>query len=151
MKKGNLPKQEYELINVCMQTIENGVPYTCDDCGRTIFNIATIKGKSDNKTYNVGLSCVKKLLNKSIYFDLNDMFEYERQESEYRKAINTLKWLKEKEEKDIYDFSLWKNDEYFCIQLHFKKDFGGYKKGYYGGSTSFLELNTMNLFVKYIK
>lgn len=36
MKKGNLPKQEYELINVCMQTIENGVPYTCDDCGRTI-------------------------------------------------------------------------------------------------------------------
>ena len=151
MKKGNLPKQEYKLINVCMQTIENGVPYTCDDCGRTIFNIATIKGKSDNKTYNVGLSCVKKLLNKSIYFDLNDMFEYERQESEYRKAINTLKWLKEKEEKDIYDFSLWKNDECFCFQLHFKKDFGGYKKGYYGGSTSFLELNTMNLFVKYIK
>ena len=86
MKKGNLPKQEYKLINVCMQTIETGVPYTCDDCGRTIFNIATTKGKSDDKTYNVGLSCVKKLLNKSIYFDLNDMFEYERQESEYRKA-----------------------------------------------------------------
>lgn len=31
MKKGNLPKQEYKLINVCMQTIETGVPYTCDD------------------------------------------------------------------------------------------------------------------------
>lgn len=38
-----------------MQTIENGIPSICDDCGRTIFNIATIKGKSDNKTYNVGL------------------------------------------------------------------------------------------------
>jgi hypothetical protein len=36
MKKGNLPAQEYELINVCMQTIENGTPLTCDDCGRTI-------------------------------------------------------------------------------------------------------------------
>lgn len=24
MKKGNLPKQEYKLINVCMQTIETG-------------------------------------------------------------------------------------------------------------------------------
>lgn len=146
-----LPKQEYELINVCMQTVENGIPYTCDDCGRIIFNIATIKGKSDGKNYIVGLSCVKKLLNKSIYFDLENMFEYERQESEYRKAINALKWLKEKEEKNLYDFSLWKNDECFCIQLHFKKDFGGYKKGCYGGSTSFLKLNTMNLFVKYIK
>ena len=49
MKKGNLPTQEYELINVCMQTFENGTPLTCDDCGRTIFNIATIKGKSDGK------------------------------------------------------------------------------------------------------
>ena len=36
MKKGNLPTQEYELINVCMQTVENGTPLTCDDCGRTI-------------------------------------------------------------------------------------------------------------------
>lgn len=52
MKKGNLPKQEYKLINVCMRTIETGVPYMCDDCGRTVFNIATIKGESDNKTYN---------------------------------------------------------------------------------------------------
>lgn len=37
MKKGNLPAQECELINVCMQTVENGTPLTCDDCGRTIF------------------------------------------------------------------------------------------------------------------
>lgn len=81
MKKGNLPTQEYELINVCMQTVESGTPLTCDDCGRTIFNIATIKGKSDGKTYNVGLSCVKKLLNKSIYFDLETGWEFERKES----------------------------------------------------------------------
>lgn len=78
MKKGNLPKQEYELINICMQTVENGIPYTCDDCGRIIFNIATIKGESDEKTYNVGLSCVKKLLNKLIYFDLKTGWNFER-------------------------------------------------------------------------
>lgn len=30
--------------------------------GELFFNIATIKGKSDNKTYNVGLLCVKKIL-----------------------------------------------------------------------------------------
>lgn len=88
MKKGNLPTQEYELINVCMQTVESGTPLTCDDCGRTIFNIATIKGKSDGKTYNVGLSCVKKLLNKSIYFDLETGWEFERKEKRMAKRTH---------------------------------------------------------------
>lgn len=84
MKKGNLPTQEYELI-----TVENGTPLTCDDCGRTI-----IKGKGDGNTYNVGLSCVKKLLNKSIYFDLETGWEFERKENEWKQAMNNLKWLK---------------------------------------------------------
>lgn len=81
-----LPKQEYQLINICMQTIETDIPSICDDCGRTIFNIATIKGKSDEKTYNVGLSCVKKLLNKSIYFDLETRWEFERKGHSRRMA-----------------------------------------------------------------
>lgn len=108
MKKGNLPTQEYTLMNVCMQTIESGTPLTCDDCGRTIFNIATIKGKSDGKTYSVGLSCVKKLLNKSIYFDLNTKWEFERKESEWKAALNSLKWLKKQAEKAPLEFELYK-------------------------------------------
>ena len=106
MKKGNLPTQEYELINVCMQTVESGTPLTCDDCGRTIFNIATIKGKSDGKTYNVGLSCVKKLLNKSIYFDLETGWEFERKESEWKQAMNNLKLLKKRA--NNYTFTLYR-------------------------------------------
>jgi hypothetical protein len=45
MKKGNLPKQEYKLISMCMQGVENGIAYSCSDCGRTIFNFAIIKGE----------------------------------------------------------------------------------------------------------
>ena len=153
MKKGNLPTQEYELINVCMQTVENGTPLTCDDCGRTIFNIATIKGKGEGNTYNVGLSCVKKLLNKSIYFDLETGWEFERKENEWKQAMNNLKWLKKHSEKDLYKFSLYKydNGKEFRINLTFKKDFGGYKKGYSGGYTAAMSLDKLPLFSEFVK
>lgn len=29
MKQGNLPKQEYTLISMCMQGVENGIAYSC--------------------------------------------------------------------------------------------------------------------------
>jgi len=152
MKKGKLPTQGYDLINVCMQTIENGTPLTCDDCGRTIFNIATIKGKSDGKTYNVGLSCVKKLLNKSIYFDLETEWELERKESEWKQAMNSFKWLKKQANEGKYEFSVhYENGEEFRIELHFAKDFGGYKKGYYGGHSATMLLDKLPLFSEFIK
>lgn len=90
MKKGNLITQEYMLISVCMQTMESGTPLTCDDCGRTIFNIATIKGKSDGKTYNVGLSCVKKLLNKTIYFDSGTLLVDRYKKGDYAGRTATM-------------------------------------------------------------
>lgn len=55
MKQGNLPKQEYKLISMCMQGVENGIAYSCSDCGRTIFNFAIIKGEMDNKRIKKGL------------------------------------------------------------------------------------------------
>ena len=75
MKKGNLPTQEYELINVCMQTIEK------------------------------------------------------------------------------YEFSVYKydNGKEFCINLTFKKDFGGYKKGYSGGYTAAMSLDKLPLFSEFVK
>lgn len=122
MKKGNLPTQEYELINVCMQTVESGTPLTCDDCGRTIFNIATIKGKSDGKTYNVGLSCVKKLLNKSIYFDLETGWEFERKESEWKQAMNNLKLLKKRANNYTFTLYRYKEEKHFVLNWKAKTD-----------------------------
>lgn len=128
MKKGMLPKQSYELINVCRQTVENGTPLACDDCGKVIFNIATIKGKLDGKTYNVGLTCVKKLLNKSIYFDLETKLEYDRQVYEWDNAMNSRKWLEKRKKENKYTFGYkeffsYTEKETFCyIELRYKEN-----------------------------
>lgn len=81
--------------------METGMPLTCDDCGRVIFNIATIKGKMDGKTYNVGLTCVKKLLNKTIYFNIETQWEYERQATLWNEAWNARKWLDKKQKEKV--------------------------------------------------
>ena len=144
MKKGNLPTQEYELINVCMQTVESGTPLTCDDCGRTIFNIATIKGKSDGKTYNVGLSCVKKLLNKSIYFDLETGWEFERKESEWKQAMNNLKLLKKRANNYTFTLYRYKEGDSVCLELDSKN-------GWQRGHTAAMSLDKLPLFSEFVK
>lgn len=145
-----IPKQEYELVNVCRQTMEEGTPLICDDCGRVIFNIATIKGKMDGKTYNVGLTCVKKLLNKTIYFNNETMWEYERQVAEWNEAFNTRKWMEKsnkkrvKEGKETYLFVLKRyiNDEgidRIVFELR-------YQNGNYAGSTKSMDEKYLPVF-----
>lgn len=113
-----------------MQTIEGGTPMTCSDCGRVIFNFATIRGKMDGKTYIVGLTCVKKLLNKTLYFDNPTMWEYENQVCAWQNAMNARKWVdrlqakREKEGKEKYSLELvtyadnTENKTYIYINLH---------------------------------
>lgn len=128
MKKGMLPTQKYELISICRQTVENGAPLICDDCGKLIFNIATIKGIQDGLTYNVGLTCVNKLLNKSIYFDLETKLEYNRQVYEWDNAMNSRKWIEKRKKEDKYNFKykeFYSNTEKetFCyIELRYKNN-----------------------------
>lgn len=146
--KTNLPKQIYELISVCRQSIETGTAYTCDDCGRTILNYATIKGKQDGKTYIVGLICVKRLLNKTIYFDKETAWEYERQNALWNEAYNSRKWIDKqmktgKYHARIYDYS---NGD-FCVELHFASDFGPHKRGTYAGRTKKLGKEYKPLFL----
>lgn len=126
MKKGNLPRQQYELISICRQTSENGTPLICDDCGKVIFNIATIRGKQDGITYNVGLTCVKKLLNKSIYFDFETQLKYDREVYLWDNAMKARKWLEKRKKEDKYNFSCKsffdknENATYCYIELTYK-------------------------------
>ena len=149
MRKGNLPTQEYTLVNVCMQTKENGTPMTCDDCGRLIFNIATIKGKSDGQTYNVGLSCVKKLLDKSIYFDLETKWELERKECEWKQAMNTLKRLQKYDrENEGLEVSVYKYEDgsnEFCLNIRCSTN------TWLHGSTAAMQLDKLPLFSEFVK
>lgn len=79
-------------------------------CGRVIFNTATIRGKQDNKTYIVGLTCVKKLLNKSIYFNVETMMDYEHSLYMWNNAMNSRKWInkhqKQREVKGLPPYDL---------------------------------------------
>lgn len=99
--KNGIPVQEYELLNITMQGVEGGTAFVCADCGRVIFNTATIKGKQDGKAYIVGLTCVKKLLNKSIYFNFETMMDYEHELSMWNEAMNCRKWISKQQKQRI--------------------------------------------------
>lgn len=122
-----IPKQNYELIKVCRQTMEEGIPLVCEDCGRVIFNIATIKGLTDGKFYNVGLTCVKKLLNKTIYFDFDNRMKYESELYWWNNAMNKRKWIEKKNKDNVFnlrykEFIGEDSVNYFCIELLYKAD-----------------------------
>lgn len=87
-----IPRQQYELVSVSKLGIENGTALTCEDCGRTIVNFAVIKGKQDEKSYTVGLTCVKKLLKiQHVTFDFETQMKYEREVSLFDEAA---RWRK---------------------------------------------------------
>ena len=91
-----IPKQTYELLSISKFGMFEANPTTCDDCGRTICNVAVIKGKQDGKTYTVGLTCVKKLLKQTITFETEDAWELERQEHLFNQAMHNRKWFDKK-------------------------------------------------------
>lgn len=138
----NLPKQEYELTNMRMQTI---------DSGNTITYIVTIKGKTDNKSYCIPLNCLKELLNKTTYLNENAIFHFEEAQIELDKVKRTLDRMNKNAE--AYDFKLFIIEEkgYFFFEYIFKENVGEFKKGESGGRTCFLNLNALPIFQKYIK
>lgn len=134
-----IPRQEYELVSMSKLGVENGTALTCEDCGRTIVNFAVIKGKTDGKSYTVGLTCVKKLLKiRQVSFDLETQLGFEREEHMWDEAARTAKWvaknLKEYEEKnlkpyvEIYDWhSDEENEDYFCVYIRTDEKYGGFQ------------------------
>lgn len=96
MKTGKLKRQRYTLLNISKLGMANGTPLVCEDCGATIFNIATIKGQ-DSVEYTVGLTCLKKLLKyDTVIFSKNELIKMSILEKIYDKAINTLKFVNSK-------------------------------------------------------
>lgn len=154
-KKNGIPVQEYELVSICRQTIEGGIALVCEDCGRVIFNIAIIKGKNDGKTYQVGLTCVKKLLNKTIYFSTETQWEYERQLTLWNEAFNTFKWLEKKQkqrEKDgkkpyVLELNKYTSEEDGREKFYFKMQG---ERAFECGFTKTLDIEYINLFNSYI-
>lgn len=132
-----IPRQEYELVSISKLGVENGTPLVCEDCGRTIFNQAYIKGKKDGITYCVGLTCVKKLLKIShVSFDFETMMKFESEEHLFDEAARTAKWVsknfkeyKERNLKPYVEIHDWhsneENKDYFCVYIRTDEKYNG--------------------------
>ncbi len=70
MKLKNLPEGQYTHIKSTYISLIDGMGCTCDNCGRLIANLVTVKNEGENKQYIIGQDCAKTLFseeeNKSI-------------------------------------------------------------------------------------
>lgn len=53
-------KKQYELIDVSYCSIEDGGGQSCENCGKLITNVATIR--SEGRNYQIGLDCLDTIL-----------------------------------------------------------------------------------------
>jgi hypothetical protein len=75
VQQRNLPLDvKYTLVSVSHQSLEDG-GYTCQNCGRLIANIASIKSEDGVISY-VGLDCLDTLLEASLQLDTEGRLEY---------------------------------------------------------------------------
>lgn len=94
----NLPLNvKYSLISVNYISLESG-GCTCDNCGKFISNIATIR--SENKIYNIGLDCLDSILENNNLLNDSDYLKYQYSD---KPAIQKAKSLRSKILKRIKD------------------------------------------------
>lgn len=90
--KRNLPlNQKYTLIDKKYIPLINGNGCTCDNCGKLIANIATIKA---DKIYNIGFDCLDTILLNNQILSNSDLLNYEAAKKELKKIIALSKKLK---------------------------------------------------------
>lgn len=91
----NLPlDQKYYLIDKKYIPLDVSIGgYCCDNCGKLIANIATVK--NDENTYNIGFDCLETILINNSLLSTNDIKDYERIKKMIPKIIRFSKELKE--------------------------------------------------------
>lgn len=88
----------YTLIDKKYIPIEQSIgAYCCDNCGKLIANIATVKSK--NGTYNIGFDCLETLLINNQLLSGLDIQEYERVKKMIPKVLRFAKTIKEMQNK----------------------------------------------------
>lgn len=86
--------QPYFLVDKKYIPLENGCGCGCDNCGKLIANIATIKNQS-GKVYNIGFDCLETILINNSLLSSNDILEYEKAKKMIPKIIKCYKTIKE--------------------------------------------------------
>lgn len=91
----NLPLNvKYVLIDKNYIPLENSCGTCCDNCGKLIANIATVKNENGN-VYNIGFDCLETILINNSLLSTNDVAEYEKVKKMIPKVLRFAKQLKE--------------------------------------------------------
>lgn len=85
-------KKQYELIEVSYCSIEDGGGQSCENCGKLITNVATIR--SEGRNYQIGLDCLDTILeNNNRLISDADYLKYQYSD---KPAIQKAKGLRAK-------------------------------------------------------
>ena len=123
----NLPLDtKYSLIDKHYSSLIDGNGTICENCGRLIANIATVKS-GNGKVYNIGFDCLETFLINNSLLDGKSVDDYKKFKKHLPTFIKRAKELKEtiKLNKDRFD----------CLEFDFT-DFN--KWVVYGGKSTYL-------------
>ena len=84
----------YTVIDKKYIPLESGCGMCCDNCGKLIANIATIKSDEGN-IYSIGFDCLETILINNSLLSTNDILDYERVKKMIPKIIRFSKTVKE--------------------------------------------------------
>lgn len=107
----NLPLDvQYVCTDKKYIPLVNSVGLGCDNCGKLISNIATVKSK--NGTYNIGFDCLETILINNHLVDNFSKEDLEKVKSDINKCIRIGKYISE---------SISNNKNINITGLHFNK------------------------------
>ncbi len=85
---------QYTVIDKKYIPLENSIGYCCDNCGKLIANIATVRDEK-NEVFNIGFDCLETLLINNSLLSTHDIQEYEKVKKMIPKILRFAKSLKE--------------------------------------------------------
>lgn len=95
VKQRGLPlNTQYVVTDKKYIPLENGIGLCCDNCGKLIANIATVKNP-DGKSFNIGFDCLETILINNHLLSATDVEEYEKVKKMIPKVLRFAKSIKE--------------------------------------------------------
>lgn len=98
MSYNKLSGKNLSVVSITRQNLfDSAYIGCCDNCGKIIVNIATVKDIATNETYEIGLDCKKSLIDKKLLdaIMLPNDFDSKYKAKEYKREQNDIeKFLK---------------------------------------------------------
>jgi hypothetical protein len=93
MRLKNIPEGNYTKISAVYIPLIDSTGTCCENCGRLISNIVTVKNEDNSKTYIIGQDCAKNLFsqkeNEEIAFEIK---KYKADQKRKEESEKREKW-----------------------------------------------------------